>query len=124
MAPASSADNNYAARDEQVVFVRKASSNDMRCESGTAHCNPAGRSCLEFPYDVSLKLSLEPRLGRRDRLPRRRVHDLFGRLPDRRLLQHGCSPMGNHVWRLPNSNRLVHLAPKEVGANVLLAVVM
>jgi arsenite methyltransferase len=52
-----------------------------------------------------------------------RVHDLFSRLPDRRELQRGCCPMGNHIWRLPNGHRLVHLAPKEIGADLPLEAV-
>ena len=60
--------------------------------------------------------------GRRP-LQRRRVHDLFSRLPDRHELQHGCCPMGQRIWRLPNGHRLVHLAPKEIGADLPLAAV-
>src|SRR5215204_6501754 len=74
-------------RDEEVIFVNKASPNGMRCKRRTAHRHVASRSCLELPHNLRLEIPLEPRLGGRDRLQRPRVDDLFSRLPDRHELQ-------------------------------------
>src|SRR5215212_228829 len=95
----------------------------MRGERRTAHRNVAGRSCLELSYNLRVEVPLEPRLGRRDRLQRPRVHDLVSRLPDRYELQRGRWEMGNDFWRIPDGHRLVHLAPKEIGADLPLAIV-
>jgi hypothetical protein len=77
---------------------------------------------LQLENRVRFELPLDPRSGRGHGLQRSRIHNLLGRLPDRREVPHDGRLLGEARVRFPADHRLVQPTPVEVGADLPLQV--
>src|SRR5215831_3801255 len=76
-------------REEELEFVDEPGPERLGGEGGAAHGEVAAGRLFLMPDRDRVEFPLDPRSGREWRLQRPRVHDLPGRLPDRREVPRG-----------------------------------